>query len=175
MAEPAAKLPIKSEEKGVERRAASCPPFESLRSEIDRLFDDFAPNLWHRPLASALMRRVPRLSDLDVAPAVDLAETEKSYEITCELPGMEEKDIEVAISNGILTIRGEKQEEKEEKKKEYVHSERRYGSFQRTFRMPDGVDAEKIVANFSKGVLSVTLPKTQEAQQNERKIQIKSA
>lgn len=175
MAEPAAKLPIKSEEKSVERRAASWPPFESLRSEIDRLFDDFAPNLWHRPLASALMRRVPRLSDLDVAPAVDLAETEKSYEITCELPGMEEKDIEVAISNGILTIRGEKQEEKEEKKKEYVHSERRYGSFQRTFRMPDGVDAEKIVANFSKGVLSVTLPKTQEAQQNERKIQIKSA
>ncbi|MEY9199453.1 molecular chaperone Hsp20 [Sinorhizobium glycinis] len=175
MAEPATKLPIKSEEKGVERRAESWPPFESLRSEIDRLFDDFAPNLWHRPLASALMRRVPRLSDLDVAPAVDLAETEKGYEITCELPGMEEKDIEVAISNGILTIRGEKQEEKEEKKKEYVLSERRYGSFQRTFRMPDGVDAEKVAANFSKGVLSVTLPKTQEAQQNERKIQIKSA
>ncbi len=123
MAEPATKLPIKSEEKkGVERRAESWLPFESLRSEIDRLFDDFAPNLWHRPLASALMRRVPRLSELDMAPAVDLAETEKNYEITCELPGMEEQDIEVAISNGILTIRGEKQEEKEEKKKEYVIS-----------------------------------------------------
>ncbi|NRP75677.1 Spore protein SP21 [Ensifer psoraleae] len=171
MAEPETKLPIKSEEKGVERRAQSWLPFESLRSEIDRLFDDFAPNLWHRPLASALMRR--RLSELEVAPAVDLAETEKSYEITCELPGMEERDIEVAISNGILTIRGEKQEEKQEKK-EYVLSERRYGSFQRTFRMPDGVDAEKIAANFSKGVLSVTLPKTQEAQQNERTIQIKA-
>lgn len=173
MAEPATKLPIKSEEKGVERRGESWLPFESLRSEIDRLFDDFAPNLWHRPLASALMRRVPRLSELDVAPAVDLAETEKTYEITCELPGMEEKDIEVAISNGTLTIRGEKQEEKEENRKEYVLSERRYGSFQRTFRMPDGVDTEKIAANFSKSVLSITLPKTPEAQQNERKIQIK--
>lgn len=115
MAEPATKLPIKSEEKGVERRAESWLPFESLRSEIDRLFDDFAPSLWHRPLASALMRRVPRLSELDVAPAVDLAETEKTYEITCELPGMEEKDIEVAISNGTLTIRGEKQEEKKQR------------------------------------------------------------
>ncbi|WP_323131118.1 Hsp20/alpha crystallin family protein [Sinorhizobium medicae] len=173
MAEPATKLPIKSEEKGVERRAESWLPFESLRSEIDRLFDDFAPSLWHRPLASALMRRVPRLSELDVAPAVDLAETENTYEITCELPGMEEKDIEVAISNGTLTIRGEKQEEKKENKKEYVLSERRYGSFQRTFRMPDGVDTEKIAAKFSKSVLSITLPKTPEAQQNERKIQIK--
>ncbi len=174
MAEPATKLPIKSKEKAVEHRAESWLPFESLRSEIDRLFDDVAPNLWHRPLASALMPRVPRLSELDVAPAVDLAETDKSYEISCELPGMEEKDIEVAISNGILTIRGEKQEEKEEKKQEYVLSERRYGSFQRTFRMPDGVDAEKIAANFSKGVLSITLPKTPEAQRNERKIQIKA-
>ncbi len=174
MAEPATKLPIKSKEKAVEHRAESWLPFESLRSEIDRLFDDVAPNLWHRPFASALMPRVPRLSELDVAPAVDLAETDKSYEISCELPGMEEKDIEVAISNGILTIRGEKQEEKEEKKQEYVLSERRYGSFQRTFRMPDGVDAEKIAANFSKGVLSITLPKTPEAQRNERKIQIKA-
>ncbi len=87
---------------------------------------------------------------------------------------MEEQGIEVAISNGTLTIKGEKQEQKEEKKKEYVLSERRYGSFQRTFRMPEGVDTEKIAANFSRGVLSITLPKTQEAQQNERKIQIKA-
>lgn len=174
MAEPATKLPIKSEEKGVEHRAESWLPFGSLRSEIDRLFDDFGSNLWHRPLASALMRRVPRLSELDMAPAVDLAETEKTYEITCELPGMEEQDIEVAISNGTLTIKGEKQVEKEEKKKEYIFSERRYGSFQRTFRIPDGVDTEKIAATFSKSVLSVILPKTPEAQQNERKIQIKA-
>ncbi|CCE97243.1 Hsp20/alpha crystallin family protein [Sinorhizobium fredii] len=175
MAEPVSKLPIKTEEKAVEHRAESWHPFESLRSEIDRLFDDFAPTLWHRPFSSAFMGRMPRLSELKVAPAVDLAETEKSYEISCELPGMEEKDIEVAISNRTLTIRGEKQEVKEEKDKEYVLSERRYGSFQRAFQMPEGVDADNITANFTKGVLTVTLPKTPEAQQSERKIQIKPA
>lgn len=175
MAEPVTKLPVKSEEKAVEFRGESWLPFESLRSEIDRLFDDFAPTLWHRPFASAFMRRMPRQSEFKIAPAVDVAETEKSYEITCELPGMEEKDIEVAVSNGTLTIRGEKQEQKEEKNKDYVLSERRYGSFQRAFRLPDGVDADNIAANFSKGVLSVTLPKTPEAQQSERKIQIKPA
>ncbi|WOS65381.1 Hsp20/alpha crystallin family protein [Sinorhizobium fredii] len=175
MAEPVTKLPVKSEEKGVEHRAESWLPFDNLRSEIDRLFDDFAPTLWQRPFASAFMRRMPRLSELKVAPAVDVAETEKGYEITCELPGMEEKDIEVAISSGTLTIRGEKQEVKEEKNKDYVLSERRYGSFQRAFRLPEGVDADNITANFSKGVLAVNLPKTPEAQQSERKVQIKPA
>ncbi|WP_018237647.1 Hsp20/alpha crystallin family protein [Ensifer sp. BR816] len=174
MAEPASKLPIKSEEKGIEHRSESWLPFDSLRSEIDRLFDDFAPTLWHRPFASAFMRRMPQVSHMRVAPAVDLAETDTSYKITCELPGMEEKDIEVAISSGTLTIRGEKQEEKEEKTKEYVLSERRYGSFQRAFRLPDGVDIDNIAANFAKGVLTVTLPKTAEAQQSERKIQVKT-
>ncbi|MCG5485509.1 MAG: Hsp20/alpha crystallin family protein [Sinorhizobium meliloti] len=175
MAEPATKLPMKSEEKSVEHRGETWLPFESLRSEIDRLFDDFAPTLWHRPFASAFMRRTPRLSEFKIAPAVDVAETEKSYEITCELPGIEEKDIEIAVSHGTLTIRGEKQEEKEEKNKDYVLSERRYGSFQRAFRLPDGVDADNIVAKFAKGVLSLTLPKTPESQQSARKIQIKGA
>ncbi len=87
MAEPATKLPIKTEEKAVERRAESWLPFESLRSEIDRLFEDFAPTLWRRPFSSAFLGRMPRLSELKVAPAVDLAEAEKSYEISCELHG----------------------------------------------------------------------------------------
>ncbi|WP_028054513.1 Hsp20/alpha crystallin family protein [Sinorhizobium medicae] len=173
MAEPVTKLPIKSEEKAVEHRGEPWIPFESLRTEVDRLFDDFGPTLWHRPLVSAFMRRMPRQSE--IAPAVDVAKTEKSYEITCELPGMEETDIEVAVSSGTLTIRGKKQEEKEEKRRGYVLSERRYGSFQRAFRLPDGVDADNIAAKFSKGVLSVILRKTPQTQQSARKIQIKPA
>ncbi|OHV78739.1 Hsp20/alpha crystallin family protein [Ensifer sp. LCM 4579] len=175
MAEKATKLPVKTEEKAVKHGAESWLPFEGLRSEIDRLFDEFTPSLWRRPFGSALMQRMPRLSEWAMAPAVDVAETEKAYEITAELPGIEEKDIEVKISNGSLTIKGEKQETKEEKGKEYFLSERRYGSFQRTFQVPEGVDAEKIEAAFAKGVLTITLPKSEDAQKKERKVTVKAA
>lgn len=174
MAETATKLPVKTEEKAVKRGAGSWPPFESLRSEIDQLFDEFTSSFWRRPFGSALMQRMPRLSEWAVAPAVDVVETEQSYEITAELPGIAEQDIEVKISNGSLTIKGEKQESKEEKEKEYYLSERRYGAFQRTFQMPEGVDASKVEATFAKGVLTITLPKTVEAQKKERKITVKA-
>jgi HSP20 family protein len=108
-------------------------------------------------------------------PAVDVVESEKAYEVTAELPGMDEKNIEVKLSNGNLTIRGEKQEEKEEKKKDYYLQERHFGSFERSFQVPEGVDANKIEAIFTKGVLKVTLPKKAEAQKPEKKIEIKTA
>jgi len=85
---------------------------------------------------------------------------------------MDEKNVEVLFSDGVLTIKGEKQEEKEEKKKDYYMSERRYGSFRRSFEVPEGVDAEKIEASFKNGVLSVTLPKSPEAQKKEKKIPV---
>jgi HSP20 family protein len=109
---------------------------------------------------------------------MDIAETEKAYEITAELPGMSESDVEVIASNGDLTIKGEKKEEKEEKeekKKDYYLSERRYGSFERRMQIPKGVDADKIEATFKKGVLTVTLPKTPQAQKPEKKISVKAA
>jgi HSP20 family protein len=106
-------------------------------------------------------------------PAVDIADTEKAYEISAELPGLDEKNVELKFSDGMLTIKGEKKEEKEEKKKDYDLSERRYGSFQRSFTVPDGVDADKIDATFKDGVLTVTLPKTPEAQRKEKQIAIK--
>ena len=108
-------------------------------------------------------------------PTVDISETDKAYEITAELPGMDEKNVEVKLANGLLTIKGEKQDEKEEKKKDYHMRERSYGSFERSFQVPDGVNADKIEANFKKGVLTVILPKSAEAQKAEKKITVKSA
>ena len=108
-------------------------------------------------------------------PAVDVAETDKAYEITAELPGLEEKNIEVKLANGVLSIKGEKQEEKEEKQKDYYRRERSFGSFERSFQVPDHVDDDKIEASFKNGILSVTLPKSAEAQKQAKKIEVKGA
>jgi HSP20 family protein len=178
MAKAEKTVPVKTEATGgVPAPAPSRrPSLSALRSEIDRLFEDF--DLGARfPFRRALRDIEPfwRREMAWTAPAVDMVEKEKEYEITVELPGMDEKNIELKISNGMLTIKGEKQEQKEEKKKDYFLSERRYGSFERSFRLPDGVDANKIAATIKKGVLTVTLPKTAEAQKPEKKIEVKAA
>lgn len=169
------KLPITKKTSEPALAGEGWQPFETLRKEIDRLFDDFGGDFWRRPFRplAGLERAWP--SRLAATPAVDVSETDKAYEITAELPGMDEKNVEVNLANGGLTIRGEKNEEKEEKEKDYYVSERRYGAFQRYFDLPDGVDAEKIAATFKNGVLKVTLPKTAEAQKPAKKIEVKSA
>jgi HSP20 family protein len=182
MAEAATKLPEKSEEKKSKQVAGPAPelpewhPFDSLRREIDRLFDDFGEG-WRAPFRRALADFEPlwsRKLAWGTAPAVDIVESDKAYEITAELPGMDEKNIEVNVASGGLTIKGEKREEKEEKKKDYCLSERHYGSFERYFRLPEGVDADKIEASFKKGVLTVMLPKKPEAQKPTKKIDVKA-
>ena len=152
-------------------------PFESLHREIDRLFDDFGMGFrW--PFGRSLFATEP-LFRREVAwprmPAVDVVESEKGYEITADLPGMDEKNIEVKVTDGVLTMKGERREEMEEKKKDYYLQERSYGSFQRSFELPDSVDADKIEANFKKGVLTVKLPKKVEAQKPAKKIEVKAA
>jgi len=149
-------------------------PFESLKQEVDRLFDEFDGGFWRTPFRSSLLRAAAPARAL-AAPAVDVAEKDGVYEITAELPGMEEKDIDVSVASGMLTIKGEKKEEKEENRKDYHLSERRYGAFERSFGIPDGVDADKIAASFKKGVLTITLPKTPEAKKQEKKIAVKPA
>ena len=179
MAESATKLPVKNE--SVSSRAPAVKtwqPFETLRREMNRLFDDFDGGFWRAPFRRSTFDVEPffrREIEWPTTPAVDVSETDKAYEVTAELPGMAEKDIEVALANGTLTIKGEKREEKEEKQKDYYLSERRFGSFARRFSVPDGVDTNKIEASFQKGVLKVTLPKTAAAQQPEKKIAIKAA
>jgi HSP20 family protein len=177
MAEAITKLPVKTEEK---KGTPTGPwrPFESLRREIDRVFEDFDGGLWRSPFGRSLFDIQPlwqREASRAATPAVDVTESEKAYEITAELPGMDEKNIEVKFADGVLTIKGEKREEKEEKKKDYYLSERSYGSFQRSFQVPDGVVGDKIEATFKNGVLAVTMPKSAETQKATKKIEVKAA
>jgi len=178
MAEAATKVPVKSETKAPGRTPAlpAAWPFETLRRQVDRLFEDFDRGFWRAPFRRSLFDVEPLWGrELITAPAVDIAEKDNAYEVTAELPGMDEKDIEVKFVNGGLTIKGEKQEQKEEKKKDYHVQERRYGSFERYFALPEGVDTDKIEACFKKGVLTVTLPKKPEAIKAEKKIEVKAA
>jgi len=180
MAEAATKLPVKSEKDALSpaRQDNWMGPFEGLRREIDRLFDDFHPFDFRLPSTRSLFgRELPALRSFEwaIAPAMDLVEKANEYEITAELPGIDEKNVEIKLANRILTIKGQKSEEKEENEKDYHLSERRYGSFQRSFQLPDVVDSEKIDASFAKGVLTVKLPKTAEARKAEKKITVKAA
>lgn len=175
MADAATKLTVKNEDKPVQSTGNVWSPFEALRGEIDRLFDEFVPSRWRATDRSLFGRALPSLAGWAATPAVDVVEKDDTYEVTAEFPGLDEKNIEVKLSNGFLTIRGEKKEEKEDQQKEYHISERRYGSFQRSFQLPDSVDANKVEATFEKGILKVKLPKSAEAKKNERKIEIKTA
>jgi len=174
MAEAETKFPVKTEPAKATPQAWGT--FGSLRHEIDRLFEEFDRGPFRRSILNfEPFWRSAVGAARSGSPAVDVVESDKAYEITAELPGIDEKDIEVKLANGNLTIKGEKHEEKEEKKKDYYLQERRFGSFERTFRVPEGIDGNKIEANFKKGVLTVTLPKTPEAQKAEKTIAVKSA
>jgi HSP20 family protein len=149
------------------RSAVSREPedvFTQLQREMNSMFD----SAW-RGFGAPSDGGFARLQ-----PQTDIAETDKEYEITVELPGIDEKDVDVTLANGLLTIKGEKKVEREEKKKDYYLSERSYGSFQRSVRVPDGIDAEKVSAAFNKGVLTLKLPKLPEVQASTKKIAVKA-
>lgn len=124
----------------------------SLKKEMDRLFERFLEPAW--PEMPALGQWEPKL---------DVAETKDTITVKAEIPGVEQKDIHLSLQEGVLTIKGEKEEEKEENDKRYHRVERSYGAFARAIRMPSTVDATRVTATFKDGVLTVTLPKTAEA------------
>lgn len=136
-------------------------PFTSLQREIERVFDDFT-------------RGFPSFTgDRELMPSMDVTETDKEIEVTAELPGLEEKDVQINFADNVLTIRGEKKSEREEKDKDYRLVERSYGSFSRSIELPSGVDPDRIQASIAKGVLKVTVPKPAPAQV--KRIDVKSA
>ena len=134
----------------------------SIRSEMDRLWNKF---LGETPFARSFTE--------EWSPSVDISETKDKLVIKAELPGLDTKDVNVSISGDLLTIKGEKKKEEEEKDEHHHYMERYYGSFQRSFQLPVNVKTDKIEATFDKGVLKVTLPKTEEAQKKEIEIKVK--
>jgi HSP20 family protein len=144
---------------------ATPAPLSRLRDEIDRLFDDFG---FARPTRS-IFAFAPRTA---LNPAMELAETEGGYELSVELPGLEEKDIDIEFADGALTVSGEKREESEKKDNGYLMSERRYGSFRRQTTLPADIDPETIKASFKGGVLKLAIKKDQEAASQVKKIKI---
>ncbi len=141
-------------------------PFRALQQEVDRLFNDFttgfpATGLWN--------------GNGQLAIKVDVAETEKTLEVTAELPGVNEKDIDVSVAGEMLTIKAEKKSDKEEKTKDYHLVERSYGTFERSMRLPFKADPAKVEAKFEKGVLKLVVQKPVEAQTKTQKIEVKAA
>lgn len=142
---------------------------ETLHREMDRLFEDF----WRGAGRPSLLPEAWAFGD--VSPRVDESEDDKAYHVALEVPGMDEKDVEVTLSDGLLTIRGEKKQEEEEKGKDFYRKERAFGAFRRTLPIPGEVDESKIKASFEKGVLTIDLPKTEEAQKKVKHIEVKAA
>jgi HSP20 family protein len=134
----------------------------TLRKEMDNLLNRF---FGKSSLAEAFGG--------EWSPTMDVSETASSIVVKAELPGLEVKDIDVSMSGDVLTIKGEKRKEQEEKDEHHHYSERYYGSFQRSFRLPTTIQSDKIEASFEKGILKITLPKTEEAKKKEIKIKVK--
>ncbi len=152
-------------------------PLSNLRRQIDHLLEDFDRMSPFWPMArnafdmEGMIRSAGEMAGM---PAVDIVEQDKAILITAELPGMDEHNIELKLSNGNLMLKGEKKDEREEKSKGCYLSERTYGAFQRSFTLPESVDADRIEARFDKGVLTIVLPKRPEAQKPEKVININS-
>ena len=186
MATKAEDIPVKKE--GAKSKAAAAqepanPSLMSLRQQVDRLFDQFLDEGWMRPTRgfagiwdSPLFKsRAMDMRGLMESPRSDMSESDKEYELAIELPGMTEKDVEVTLKDNMITLKGEKKSERETMEKDYHIAEHSYGSVRRTFSMPADVDPNKVKASFSKGVLTVHLPKTKEARSKPHKIDVKGA
>ena len=135
--------------------------FSTLQDRVNRLFRETQGNSQDESLTSS-----------SFAPAVDVYEDEHNVTLKIEVPGIDEKDIDVRIENNTLTVHGERKIEKEEKEENYRRVERQYGSFTRTFNLPPTVDAEKVQADYDKGVLQITLPKKAEAKPKQVKVNV---
>ncbi len=171
MAKETESAPAKTETASVPERSRR--PFRDLREEIENLFDEvysgnaFAP-LRHRFRPGAMVSAASM-------PKLDVIDKPDELRLVADLPGMEEKDIDIQVTDSTLTLSGEKKEDVEEGEKDsdYYVCERRFGFFKRSVRLPEGIDHDRIEATFKNGVLTVRLPKTAEAQQPSRKIEVR--
>lgn len=135
--------------------------FDRMGREMDRFWDTF------------FERRPMRFEEEgEYLPALDLAETNQEIIVKCEVPGMDPKNIDISLSDGTLTIKGEKKQEREEKEENYHLVERSYGSFTRSVHLPKEVKHDKINASYKDGVLKIVLPKSEESKKKEVKVKV---
>ncbi len=143
------------------RELAPFREFDRMRREMDRLWDSF------------FERRPVKIEEgAEFLPALDLAETGNELVVKCEVPGLDPKDIDISLSDGMLTIKGEKKQEREEKEADYHLVERSYGAFTRSIQLPKEVQSDKINASYKNGILKITLPKSEGAKKKEIKIKV---
>ncbi len=135
----------------------------SLHREMDKLFGDVLKNSGEIS------------TNADWTPRVNIAETEKDFQISAELPGIEEKDVEVTLHDGVLTIKGQRQSEAEQKDKNFHRIESFYGSFERSFALPDNIAEDKVDAKFKNGLLTVIVGKMEQVKPQPKKIQVKAS
>jgi HSP20 family protein len=147
------------------RRSEEVDPFLALHRRVNRLFEDAFRDFDLTPFGAERF-----FGETSGWPNIDVSESESDLKITAELPGMEEKDVEVELADGVLAIKGEKKTETEDKGR--LISERYYGRFERRIPLGTDVDPDKIAASFKNGVLTITLPKPPDAQRNARRIAI---
>jgi HSP20 family protein len=152
--------------KNVPMRRETDTPFGLLRQDMGTMFDDFFRGFDIEPLWT---HRLGAFS-----PHVDVTESEKEIKVAAELPGIDEKDIDLSVTKDTLTIKGEKKEEKEDNGKDYYRMERSYGSFYRTIPLPTEVETDKISASYKKGILKIRIPKSAKALEEKKKISIKA-
>jgi HSP20 family protein len=141
-------------------------PFMELQQQMNQVFDRFFNTNSLSPFKNRFEEKFPK---------VDIREKEKEIVVAAELPGMEQKDLDISISHDILTIKGEKKQEQEQKEDNYYRIERTYGAFHRDIPLPAEVETENINAVFINGVLSIHIPKKPEAQRKSKRIEIKTA
>jgi len=156
-----------AKETGKEIARSEGRPIMPLR-DIDRWFDDF----FMRPFTPFTFPRVRMSAMQEIMPDVDIFESDGDVVVKAELPGMKKEDIEVTLSDGTITISGEKKQEEAIKKKDYYKVERSYGSFCRTFSLPAEVKTDKVKSTFKDGVLEVRIPKSEAAKSKEVKVKI---
>ena len=159
--------------------AAPRPLATTVVGQIGRLFREYFPwSLLRKAVSEGAFDVAPDWvspTQFGPAPIVNITETGQSFEITAEEPGIDETTVEIKVGSGVLRIKGEKREEKKEERKQFHVSERRFGRFERSFRIPEAVDADKIEASLRNGVLRVVLPKKVEALETEKTVPVKSA
>ena len=147
-------------------RTSEIAPFGTLQEEVNRLFDQFFQS-W--PVSTIAPRYA---NELTFSPKMDVREDDKYINVTCDLPGMTDKEVEVTVAPGSLTIRGERKDEGSRKEGGYYICERSFGHFERTFALPNGMDTDKAHASFKNGCLTVQVPKTAEARKSVRKLDL---